>query len=148
MQRARGLTLIEVMIAVAIVAILASIAIPSYTDYLKRGKMAEGPAAVAAMRVKMEQFFQDNRSYNPKALAAPACPIAVQAAKHFTITCPTLTATTYVLRASGIDDLAGLQYEVNERNARSTTVVASSVIEQAGYTGNASCWVTRKGGTC
>lgn len=148
MQRARGLTLIEVMIAVAIVAILASVALPSYTDYLRRGRMAEGPAAVAAMRVKMEQFYQDNRSYNPGALAAPACPIPVQQTKHFAITCPTLTASTYVLRASGIDDLTGLQYEVNERNTRSTTVVASSAMEQAGYTGNGSCWVTRKGGTC
>ena len=54
-----GFTLIEVMIVVAIVAILAGIALPSYLDYVRRGQIQEGTTALADGRVKMEQFFQD-----------------------------------------------------------------------------------------
>ena len=53
--RAEGFTLLELMIAVAIVAILAAIALPSYSDYIKRAKLVEAQNALADFRVKMEQ---------------------------------------------------------------------------------------------
>ena len=72
MTRSRGFTLIELMIAVAIIAILAAIAIPAYTDYIRRGRITEAFATLSGMRVKMEQYFQDNRTY-----AAPASPATI-----------------------------------------------------------------------
>ena len=57
MPRSRGFTLIELMIAVAIVAILAAIAIPSYSEYIRRSRITEAISALSGMRVKMEQFF-------------------------------------------------------------------------------------------
>ena len=59
MSRSRGFTLIEVMIAVVIVGILASIAYPSYREHIKRGheteakgQMMEAAAALEAHRAK------------------------------------------------------------------------------------------------
>jgi type IV pilus assembly protein PilE len=51
------------MITVAIVAILASVGYPAYTDYLRRGQLPEATAALSDYRVKMEQYFQDYKNY-------------------------------------------------------------------------------------
>src|SRR5258706_10514427 len=63
MRRQSGFTLIELLITVAIVAILAGIAIPSYTTYITRSKIAEATSNLLAMRTKMELYFQDNPSF-------------------------------------------------------------------------------------
>jgi type IV pilus assembly protein PilE len=57
-----GFTLIEVMIVIAIIAILAGVAMPSYVDYLRRGRIPDATATLSTLQVKMEQWFQDNRS--------------------------------------------------------------------------------------
>lgn len=67
----RGFTLIEMMIVVAIIAILASIALPAYNDYLRRGQMQEAFVHLADYRVKLEQYYQDNKNYG--ATAGTAC---------------------------------------------------------------------------
>ena len=60
---ARGFTLIEVMIVVAIVAVLAAIALPNYADYVKRGKIIEATSALSDLRTRYEQYYLDNRTY-------------------------------------------------------------------------------------
>src|SRR5690606_39756693 len=58
-----GFTLIEVMITVVIISILASVALPAYTDYVTRGKIPEATNGLASMRIQLEQYYQDNRTY-------------------------------------------------------------------------------------
>ena len=121
----RGFTLIEVMITVAILAILATIALPSYTEYVRRGQLTEAPSVLADYRVRMEQWYQDNRTYANAGgggcgVAAPAAP----AAQYFTYTCvPGGTGQTYAAAATGIPGTptAGFRYTLNELNARTTT---------------------------
>jgi len=144
---AGGFTLIEMMVTLAIIAILAAVAVPAYTDHVMRGHINEATSALVDSRVKMEQFFQDNRQYtNAGAIVSPCN--SNPPLKYFTVTCPVLTTTTYTISAAGTGDLAGLTMTINEGNQRASTVTGGSAIANAGYTGNASCWVTRKGGVC
>jgi len=59
-----GFTLIELMIAVAIVGILAAIAVPNYSEYVKRASRAEAASALLDAANKQEQYFVDNRAYS------------------------------------------------------------------------------------
>lgn len=131
-QEMQGFTLIEVMIVVAIIGILATIAVPAYSDYVARSKITEATRALSSGRVLFEQFFQDNRTY-----LGAACPASND---NFTITCPIQTATTFQIQAVGksANGMAGYQYTINQANAMTSTVPG----------GSGSCWILRKNGSC
>ena len=127
----KGITLIELMVVVAIVAILASIGIPAYNDYVTRGKVAEATSALSTGRVRMEQFFQDNRTY-----AGGTCPAATE---HFTYACSSLSATTYTITATGKGTLSAFSYSINEANTKASATP---------WGNGATCWIMRKGDAC
>lgn len=129
-MRARGFTLIELMIAVAIVGILAAVALPSYTDYVRRGNVPEATSALGQGRIVMEQWFQDNRTFD-----GAACPGAT---KHFTFACVT-TATTFLITATGSGNMSGFSYTINQNNARTSAT---------SWGNGATCWIARAGDTC
>ncbi|OWW18680.1 type IV pilin protein [Noviherbaspirillum denitrificans] len=138
-----GFTLIELMITVAIAAILAAVALPSYRDYVTRGRISQATSNLSSMRVKLEQFYQDNRTYEggcaPGAFAAPP------PNDDFTYTCEGLSAAAFTLKASGVPGgvMAAFTYTLDQSNARKTTSLP------AGWgTTPAECWITKKGGTC
>jgi type IV pilus assembly protein PilE len=157
MQRRSGFTLIEVMVTVAIVAILAAVALPMYNDYVRRGKIAEATSALLALKTKMEQFYLDNRSYKPGgAIVDPCQPtsaVPLPPLKYFTPSCPVLSDTTYTIQAAGgvaggDQTLAGITFTIDQSNNRATTVTSGSAMANAGYIGNLNCWVSKKGGVC
>lgn len=69
-RRARGFTLMELMITIVIIAVLASIAIPSYMGYVERGKRAAARGALLAAASFLERNFTTNGCYNFTTVAA------------------------------------------------------------------------------
>lgn len=134
----QGFTLIEVMITVAIIGILAAIALPSYESYVRRGKVQEATSELANARVKFEQFFQDNRSYNGYVTAS--CSPVISGTKYFAYTCGS-TTSTYTITADGAASrgMSNYQYTINESNVK-TSAVPGGV--------GATCWITKAGETC
>lgn len=135
MQRESGFTLIELMIAVAIIGILTAVAMPSYTSYVLRTRLAEAHGALAAVQPQLEQHWSNTRSY-ADFTRLPA------ATANFTFSISNATPTTYTLTATGRNAAKDFVYTLNQAGVRATTGVP------AGWTTKADCWVDRKGGVC
>jgi type IV pilus assembly protein PilE len=141
MKRFSGFTLMELMIVVAIVGILAAVAYPSYRDYVTRGRLVEARANLSEMRVKLEQYYQDRRTYLGACANGTVAPLP--SVERFSYVCA-LLADSYVVTATGIaaEGTGGFVFTINELNARATTGAP------AGWATNAGCWVRNKSGEC
>ena len=144
-SRFGGFTLIEVLVTVAVIAILAAVALPNYVDYVTRSKLVEAKTNLSDMRTRLEQYFLDNRAYPTTCAtyatgAPPANTIYLPASiKNFAITCA-LAPTTYTITATGL----GFTFTIDQTNLKQTTAVPSGW-----HTPNPnSCWVSRKSGDC
>jgi type IV pilus assembly protein PilE len=58
-----GFTLIEIMVAVAIIAIVVSVAIPAYNGYIHTARMSEGQDNLGTLRLAQIEFFDENDSF-------------------------------------------------------------------------------------
>lgn len=59
----KGLTLIEIMVALAILAVVAGVAVPAYTGYIKTSYRAECQNEVSAIKLAEEEYYLENGSY-------------------------------------------------------------------------------------
>ena len=138
-----GFTLIDMMIVIAIVAICAAVALPSYSDYLRRSQLPEAFTFLSDYRVKMEQYYQDSRNYGTSAQCAvdPAAnswnAFTPPGSKYFSFACETTTAAQgYKVTATGITGQAiGHVYTVNQNGDRATTTFKTQATAQP-------CWLT------
>jgi type IV pilus assembly protein PilE len=144
MKDAKGFTLIELMIVVAVIAILSTFAIPAYNDYVIRGKLVDATTQLSDGRIKMEQFYQDYNAYNTSTGGTPPCD-SIPKTKYFTYNC-TYTVATYVITAAsnagqGLGAAGDYTYTINESNAKATTKFAGQAMA-------ATCWLMKKGDSC
>jgi type IV pilus assembly protein PilE len=134
----KGFTLVELMIVVAIISILASIAIPAYSDYVTRGKIAQAISELADARIKMEQFYQDNRTYSP-GINAASLGIASGSKSYFTYALSSVGLTSYTITATGVGTISTYSYTINQSNTKTSATP---------WGNSSTCWVKSKGGVC
>lgn len=133
-----GFTLIELMVTVAIITILATIALPAYKDYVTRSRLSEATSALSAKRVQLEQFYDNNRTY----VNAPGCNNDSSTSNSFDFSCTGVDASRYTLQAVGKSSMSGFTLTINQDNARGTPSAGS------GWTSNTNCWISSKAGSC
>ena len=138
MRQANGFTLIELMIAVAVVAILTAFAYPSYQEHIRRTQLQEAFATLSDFRLRLEQYYQDNRTYanaagdgcgvaapspeNPRFLYGPGG--AVPPGCVLDTTVGAAPGQSYTITAAGnAGSVVGFSFTINERNVRTTTAV-------------------------
>lgn len=145
-RTARGFTLIEVMITVAIVAILAMVALPSYREYVVRGQLANATNGLATIRAQMERHFQDNRTYATSGTFVTPCASTDATPRtfgSFVVSCSgTPSGTAFTLQAVGSGNTNGFTFTITEADVRATSAAPS------GYNTCTSKWLLKKGETC
>ena len=146
----KGFTLIEVMITVMVVAVLAAIAVPSYQDYVTRGRVVEASSALSDARTKMEQYFQDNRTYPASCTTGVpgATQIQVMAPTNFDLVCGNLSATTYTVTANGKGAVTGFTYTIAQDNSKTSAFSGTGASKNWTPATPNNCWVFKKGGVC
>ena len=116
---ARGFTALEVLVAVTIVGVLASLVVPSYGTYMARSRVLDAAGSCGAT------------------------PLASGAGDAFDVAC-SATTSTYRVTATGraAGGMAGFAYTVDETGARATVSVPQ------GWTRTIDCWTARPDGSC
>lgn len=97
-NRQQGFTLIEVMIVVAVVAILAAVALPSYNEYVRRGHRADARAGLLQAQQWLERAATATGTY-PTALPGNLT-WAADTTKRYTITLNPATTSTFTITAA------------------------------------------------
>ncbi len=153
-HRPRGLTLIELMIVVAIIGVLASIAYPSYQESVAKGRRAQATAQLLAAQQWMERFFAENLRYDQTA-GGTLVTAATQFAGRFTtvpppgeggafynLTVATPTQSSYLITATrvgamGADRCGDLTLDqLNRKGFAAGTYSGFASVDEA----RAACW--------
>jgi len=112
LKKARGFTLIEVMIVVVIIAILAAIAIPSYQSQLRKGRRADAQGFLADIAQRQAQYLLDARQYalDPGAIKTLGLVPPTSVSDYYTVTVVAgATVPSYAITAAPIAGKAQVQ---------------------------------------
>jgi type IV pilus assembly protein PilE len=122
------MTLIELMVVVVIVAVLASIALPSYRQFVLRSHRTEATAALLALAAAQEKFYLQNDTYTDELTDAPPGGLGLQATTEngfYTIEIDAADATGFTATAAAAggqtDDDHCAEFSIDQAGSKSAT---------------------------
>ena len=135
-----GFSLVELMVVVAIAAIIAAFALPSYRDHILRSYIPEASSGLQLTALRLEQYYQDHRSY----LNGEACGVTLPTSQRFTFSCTSpADGQSFVLTATGTAAMDGFTFTIDQQGQTRTTA-----LPQAWGNAPLDCWITKRGATC
>ena len=138
--RMRGVTLIELMVVIMVLAILASIAVPSYRRFLLRSQRTEAMRALMQAQTAQEKFFLQNNMYSDDLTGAPDAGglglLATTDTGKYDLAL-VATAATFTVTATAKDgqrqDEDCLEFSINQAGTRTAE-------DEGGTATTAACW--------
>jgi type IV pilus assembly protein PilE len=135
-----GFTLIELMVTVAIVGILASIALPSYTSYINQANRSDAKSVLLENAQFLERNYTENNKYHQNsagvAIVLPVTASPKSGTALYNITATVLTATTYALTATPV---TGSRMDGDECGALSINHLGQKSVSGASLDAD-TCW--------
>lgn len=135
-----GFSLVELMVALSIAAIIAAFAIPAYRDHALRSYLPEMSSSLQLSALRLEQYYQDNRSYRN----GTACGITLPSSERFIFSCSVpMDGQSFVLTATGRGVMAEFAYTLDQLGQTRTISLPATW-----GTAPLDCWVMRRSATC
>lgn len=147
-RHSNGFTLIELMIAVVVLAILLALALPSFMDSIRKGRRSEAFSALSAVQQAQERYRGNNPTYASStelaAVSAAAMVSPTRPGGYYTLSVPVNTATSYVVTADGTGSS-----QASDRNCAKLSVEISGGVIKYGscsscttftYAPRDACW--------
>lgn len=126
-----GFTLVEMMMVIAVMAILVTIVVPSYQDYMRKGKRSDGVAGLLKMQLTEEKWRANNTTYGTFAnIGSPTTEHG-----YYILSITNNTATGYVGKATAQGD------QVNDKSSGTSCTVLTMTVSSSGVVRSPSdCW--------
>lgn len=113
MKKQQGFTLIELMIVIAIIAILAAIALPMYRDYVAKSQLAAALAEITPAKTMLESKLQEDSTYAPSTEADLGLQASTPRCTKFTVSSSSIECTG----VKGNDIVAGAKVTLTRATA-------------------------------
>lgn len=127
----RGFSMIELLIVVAVVGIIATVAIPSYNRYILKSRRSEAMINLIKFQAAYEEFNTQNNTYPASDTLPPAVVPPIPATTYYTYT-STTTSTSYTITATAIGSQAN--------DAEGAIACSPMSINNIGTQTPAACW--------